>query len=388
MAPAPADAFVDSAGAVTHFNYGGTPYVDSFTTVANALVASGIRHVRDGEPGDLHPQALTYLGRRGVRHSVLYPIDTTRDQIVTALRAYAPYVDFVEPANEWDIKGRNIPNWAEQWRDEQRLLYTTVRSDPANAAITIVGPAPGRLGLAATLGSLDQYEDVGALHHYPCSLNPGASHNSVSFPAVLAQVRHITVDKPIWTTEVGYADDAADMRCGLPDAVIAKYDPRLLAERWLAGERRTYFYQFADMDGARGYNSMGFVTVEGAPKPQYAALASMLHLLTDPGSRPDLLPLAYGLAGDTDNVHQLLLEKHGRTYVLMLWLEVPSWNPFTRTTIAVAPQTVRLTLPAAPVRAVRYAYTSDWNLAPHDVPAQKTLDLPVDDSISFVELQY
>jgi len=389
LAPASADAFVNSVGAVTHFNYRGTPYVEKYQAVADALVASGIKHIRDGEPGDHHPQALSMLGQRGVHHSALFPVDTTREQILSTLRDYAPYVDFVEPANEWDIKSVTRPAWADEWRHEQQLLYTTVHSDPADAAITVVGPAPGRLRLAGQLGALDQYEDVGAMHHYPCNLNPGATRSSVSLPAITAIVRQITASKPLWTTEVGYDDDPEDVRCGLTDAVIAKYAPRLLAERWLAGQARTYFYQFSDMGAVHGYDAMGFVTIDGTPKPQHAALASMLHLLSDPGPAFVPAPLAYEITGASDSVHQLLLEKRDRTYVLMLWLEVPDWNEATRSAIDIAPQTVSLTLPAVPAHTVRYAYSSNWKLVPNAVSGHaKTFEIPVSDSISFIEMHF
>jgi hypothetical protein len=387
MSPASSDEFANSVGVDTHFNYPGTPYTDRFPIVANDLIALGVRHIRDGGPGYSRPQTLSFLGQRGVMHSLSFPIDTTAQQIIGTLNANAPYVDLVEPQNELDVRSRDHPNWATEWRDEQRLLYATVRSDPKNFAIKVGGAAVGHYVNAAELGSLDQYEDVGTMHQYPCDLNPGDTQANVSLPSAMRFQRQVNVSKPIWTTEIGYADDLPDGRCALPDSVIAKYDPRTIAERWLSGQRRTYFYQFADMGAVHGYDAMGLVNTNGDPKPQYKALQSMLRLVTDLGATVRPNPLGYSVTGETDNVAQLLLQKRDKTYLLLLWLEVPSWDSRSKTPIRVEPQKVTISLSSAPQSVTRYAYATDWTLQKFPMRAAKAIETTVSDSISFVEIR-
>ena len=236
--------------------YPGTPYTDRNATVVSALLNSGIKHIRDGGLRYSRQRVLTYLGEHGIKHSLGFPAEASSAQIQAGLRANSPYVDYVEPQNELDLN-KNHRNWAAEWREEQQLIYTTVRADPGNSNIVVVGPALGHFRDASALGPIDQYEDVGAMHHYPCSFNPGETESKVSFAAVMTKVRLVHVSKPLWTTEIGYEDDLPSGRCALPDSVIAKYDTRTLAERWLAGQTRTYFYQFADMSKLTGYDAMG-----------------------------------------------------------------------------------------------------------------------------------
>jgi len=383
MPPASADAFVDSIGADSHFNYGGTSYTTNAATVGAALISSGIRHLRDGEPQDNYASELAYLGANGIKHSVFFPVTTTAAQITATLMLYAPYVDFVEPQNEYDRSGD--PNWAAALQAEQQLLYTTVQSNPAFAGIKVLGPSFARPADAASVGPLDQFEDAGNLHNYTCNLNPGTT-TSIGISALSALIRGATATKPIWTTEVGYEDDLGVSTCALSDATIAKYVPRTIAERWLAGEPRTYFYQFADMAPSTGYNAMGLVTAAGAPKPQYTALASLIGRLADPGPSFATAPLGYTLAGNTQDVHQILLEKRNGNYFLLVWLEKPSWNPATQTPIAVVPQTVQIVLAATPTVVSVGTFDSRWALSEQVLNPSSTILVKVTDSITFVKI--
>jgi hypothetical protein len=383
---APADSFVDSIGANSHFTYSGSSYATNFSAISAALVASGIRHIRDGAPGEPGAQALAYLGQAGIKHSIGFPVTTTAAQISATISENLPYVDFVEPANEFDENAASDPNWASEIASEQQLLYGTVHSNPAYAAIKVLGPSLADAAHAAAVGPLDAYEDAGNLHDYPCSYNPGTS-NAYGIAANTTFLRASTQWKPIWTTEVGYADNMAQWPCALSDTEIAKFDPRTVAERWMYGETHTYFYQFADMDPNQNYNSMGLVSTDGAPKPQYVALQSMISLLADPGPQFQPTSLAYSLSGGTSNVQQLLLQKRDGSYYLLLWSELPGWDATSGLPIAVAPQNVSITFAKAPSLAVEYVYTVNWALVGTPLPSSTTMSIPVTDAITFVHLK-
>ncbi len=384
--PSRAGDFVDSIGVDTHFNYPGTPYTEQNSAVVEALLNSGIKHIRDGGLRYSRQRVLTYLGAHGITHSLGFPVGTTAAQIEAGLRNNSPYVDYVEPQNELDLN-KNHPNWATEWRDEQQLIYKTVRADPANSNIVVVGPALGHFRDAPELGPIDEFEDVGSMHHYPCSNNPGESESKVSFAAVMTKVRLVHVNKPIWTTEIGYEDDLSTGKCALPDAVIAKYNGRTLAERWTAGQTRTYFYQFSDMSKLTGYDAMGFVNLDGSPKPQYMAMQSLLQVLADPSRAFEPKSLAYSLTGETSNVHQLLLEKHDGSFFLLLWLEVPGWNAATQTPLNVAVQHVKINVALAPKEAIDFSYAPNWTYRKQSLPVASSIEVPVSDAISVVELR-
>ena len=175
--------------------------------------------------------------------------------------------------------------------------------------------------------------------------------------------------------------------CALADDTIAKYDLRTLAEKRNAGEQRVYFYQYADMPSDKIFGGMGMMHQDGTPKAQFTALSSMIHLLADPGASFTARPLSYTLGGDSANVHRTLLQKRDGRYELLVWLEVRSWDPRSRTAIAVAPQTVTLTIPQSITSAKVYAFTPSWTLAPTPLSVRGgTARLKVTDAVSIVEL--
>jgi hypothetical protein len=176
------------------------------------------------------------------------------------LALFAPYVDFVEPANEAD----NVkhPNWA-QMRSDQKNLWETVRSNKAWANIAVSGPSFANPGdHAALVGPLDEYEDFGALHNGTCNWNPGTDITWVSIDANTAKIRVTTRYKPIWTTETGYNDNLT-RGCSITDNIIAKYLTRTTTERWLHGEPRTYFNVLVDDPKNVAFGNLGLLHVNG-----------------------------------------------------------------------------------------------------------------------------
>ncbi len=388
-AVAPADAFVNAIGVDSHFNYRNSPYVTQWPGLSAALISSGIRNIRDGgAPDPTYLARLTTLGEHGIRHGAGFSINATPDVIRARLAAFAPYLDNVEPPNEYDGMRAQDPDWAAHAAAFQKMLFTTVRSDPANAAIKVVGPPLAHQSLYAELGALDDYEDVGNLHITTCDLNPGTDdprRGSIDYNHSL--VRASTQTKPIWTTETGYNDDML-RPCALGDDTIAKYDPRTVAEKWNAGEQRIYFYQFADMPTDKIFGGMGLMRADATPKPQLTALSSMIHFLADPGPSFKAKPIHYELTGDTSNVHHTLLQKQDGRYELLLWLEVRSWDPKERVPLAVQPQMVTLLVPSTISSGKIYAYTPSWTLVATPLQLRAGLaHVRVTDSISFVELR-
>ena len=392
MIPRESDSFVDSIGVDTHFNYNNTPYVQMWPAISSQLVASGIRHIRDGgKPTSQYLARLNYLGEHGIKHAAGFDIHSTSDQIRSRLAAFAPYVDFVEPANEYDHYRNQDSAWASELADEQRLLYTTVHGDPAYAGITVLGPAMATHPLYGELGNLEQFEDAGNIHNGTCNKNPGTDgHAGMVF--VTAQVRKSTPTKPIWTTETGYNDDPV-RPCAIPDDIIAKYDPRTVAERFNFGQPKTYFYQLANMPEDRVFGGQGLLFEDGNPKPQFTALTSMIALLTDRG--PDFQVQPVNITIDAPpTVHHTLLEKRTGVYELLLWVEEPAWKPISYNNVGgvripVATQSVVVHTPASLHVSRYYTYNPAWQLTgslANQTP-RGDIRLDVTDSMSILELR-
>jgi hypothetical protein len=385
---ASADAFVGAIGVDSHFNYRDTPYVLNWPVLRDELIDSGIRHIRDGgNPESEYVKRLAALGAHGILHGAGFTINATPETVRARLTAYAPFVDNVEPPNEYDSERDHDPAWAAHLVAFQKMLYGAVRSDPANASIRVLGPPLERQKLYADVGPLDEYEDAANLHIATCDLNPGTdSAHRGSIPYMHSLIRASTLTKPIWTTETGYNDDMT-RPCALADDTIAKYDPRVVAERWNSGEDRIYFYQYADMPSDRIFGGMGLVHADGTPKPQFTAIRSLIRLLTDPGVPFKPNPLAYRLEGETHDVHTTLLEKRDGRYYVLVWLEVRSWDPLFRRPITVAPQAVTIVFPKSVRRAKVFAYAPNWTLSEQPLAIDAgAVNLSVADSMSIVEL--
>lgn len=387
--PSQADAFVNSVGVDSHFVYSNLAYTTHYPAVSQLLIDSGIKHLRDSGPtyNQTYLNEMAMFGAHGIHHSLGMPINSTPAQVTTALNVFGPSnIDFVEPQNEYDTYAKSDPNWISHLIAEQKMIWSTVRANPAFANVTVLGPALAHNPYYADLGSLDAYEDAGNLHAGFCNYNPGTNNGTVNLTRVTSQIRQSTPSKPIWTTETGYDDNT--QVCDAPDATTAAYDPRLIAERWNAGEPRTYFFQFVDT--AYGpFGPMGLVKADGTPKPQYTALKSMLGVLSDPGSPFTPTTLNYAVTGQTQNIHHTLLQKRDGTYVLLLWVEKPClvsiYNP---TPVSVPAQQLSLYVPGM-TAATQYTYdTSSWTLQPSTPPVNAgTANLTLTDSISFVEFK-
>jgi hypothetical protein len=373
--PSQSDAFVDSIGVDTHFNYNNTPYVQQWPTISAQLIGSGIRHIRDGgKPTKDYLSRLDYLGQHGIRHVAGFDIDTTADRIRSRLQAFAPYVEYVEPANEYDAARSRDPDWVAHLIQEQKLLFTTVHSDSAFSGITVLGPALSSQRLYGELGPLDEYEDAGNLHNATCNQNPGTEHH-IGIAAMTASVRESTVSKPIWTTETGYNDNPV-RPCAIPDDIIAKYVPRTVAERFNYGEPRIYFYQLADMPADPIFGGQGLLTEEGLPKPQFTALTSLIALLEDPGPPFRVSPVNVSIETSATDVHHTLLQKRSGTYELLLWREAPAWKPISYTNI-----------PSARA-ATYYTYDGSWHLNPSNVQlGEHAIHVTITDSMSVLQFQ-
>jgi hypothetical protein len=171
--------------------------------------------------------------------------------------------------------------------------------------------------------------------------------------------------------------------------VIAKYDPRVVAEDFNAGQPRVYFYQFVDTPGDPGFGATGLLKANGEAKPQYTALVSLISLLSDPGPIFELKALRYAVESPVPDVDHLLLEKRGGIYELLLWQEVGSYRdtPTGGARIPIAPVSVNISIIGA--HGIKYyTYDSTWSFisATIDQGTADSVRLPVTDSISVLEI--
>jgi hypothetical protein len=383
--PAQADSFVDGIGVNTHFDYHGTPYDTNFVRVRTMLVNSGIRHIRDGGNDTRASATLRSRYATLAADGITYEIGVNHgesDSYILSQIAVAPKAFMIEPDNEYD--GSNDPTWVNVLRIFQQRLYADVKGSAFYNGVTVLGPSLVDDRNALRLGDLSQYMDAGNVHIAPPGVNPGDS----SLRNALSPEQALSGNKPIWVTETGY-DSNISHRQALPDDVIAKYDPRLIATWWQLGVRHVFFYQFSNMSAADSmFGFTGLIDDNGNPKPQYTAIQSMISLLSDRGLSFTPRQFAFTLSGSLSNVQHLTLQKRDGSTWLLLWIELPGYTWQTHTYTPVPPQSVSIQLATIPASATSYTYNADGTLQTHSlsVDARNTISLQATDSITFLRL--
>ncbi len=351
--PAWADSFADSVGVDS--SYSDHRYPPEVTTM---LEWSGIRHLRDSGP-DSALMLATYanLGRHGINHSIGVPQGFNPAALRVLLNAFAPYVDFVEGPNEAD----NVPypKWAEM-KSDQTKIWNTVRSSVAYEHVAVYGNSFANPLNGQFIAPLDAIEDYAQLHNATCDWNPGTDITSVSIVANTAKIRLSSFYKPIVTTETGYNDNPV-RGCHLSDELIAKYTPRTTAERWLAGEPRTYFTFLTDNPLDPVFGAKGLLFVNGQPKLQMMALGNLIRLLADQGVAPPPRQTSWGISGISSDVHHILLSRRDGSYDLMLWRELPAWDHFGHKAILVPSLPVTVTIPSSTSSVTLNTYDAKYD---------------------------
>lgn len=385
--PSSADAFTDSWGADTHFAYRDGTYRSHQGKEIAALEASGIRHIRDGLPM-LPPDAqaiLDDLCQHGIKHSIGFGVHTTGEKIIAAIKKHKPEcLDEVEPQNEYD--GAHDSDWVATITDEQKLLYTTVKSQPSFSSITVLGPPLVNLRHYAELGNIEAYSDAGNLHFSTCDGNPKTRrYKSLDVGAQFA--RSSWPAKPIWTTETAYTDDVARSKCAVDESIAGSLVLRTQLEQWAIHAPRTYWYAFSDEPSDHMFGVQGFVDANGDAKPRYNMLKAVTHLLADPGRVFAIKPVRINIGSDVAVDHQLFQKRDGTTY-LFIWQEVESWDRDQQHRRSVPSAAVTVSVPASAKEITRYDFDAKYNLQKKQLSAPDgRLRLNVSDAPSIVSFR-
>ncbi len=397
-----ANDFVDSVCVATHWSYPDTPYGARFAEVKQLLVASHIRHCRDGLDPKLHQ-----LAQAGITCTVVTNTDspspvagaaaTSTDQIRDALKAFnavaPPAIDSVEAPNEPDLfwfgnvngiktptrtyKGQPFPAGAVAF---VRDLRASLRADPATAPLPFIGIALGStlapgdanpLGDARELSGLvdwgnfhpycggnpfspNYFFDYDSITHY--YLNTNYPSNNLDWLIPIAQ-KPYGGTQPLAATETGYSTNAGSISL----ALHGKYMPRLFLEYFRRGIKRTCSYELVDEHDNLGdrESNFGLLKFDLTPKPAYLGVQSLLALLDDrdAGFTPGTLdytmtvqPTVATVRGRTvtydhpEFVHHLLLQKGDGRFDLVVWHEIGDADTSVTPMVELSPPPLPLTV--------------------------------------------
>jgi sugar lactone lactonase YvrE len=391
--PGSSDAFVDSIGANTDFEY-----QDVYNaTAVPYLKASGIRHVRDG--ANNYPAVLTNWANSGVGVDAgwpgLYyngPVSGWPVQPATfasMMTSYGVPLDAFEGTNESNASCGGAANWTTTTRAQTTNLWNY---DQANGLSTLplLSPSYGNCaGLpalysdATSMGSLAAVSTYGNLHSYPgphwpeqgCMTSPQCAGSSYSYLGV-SNIEN--PGEPVYVTETGYESQTGGCQFSAGTVGQERYLLRTLLNNWNNGVKRTYLFSFID-DYAADNCYLGMITDGYVPKPSYNAVKNLIATLADPGPAYTPATVNYALGGSLANVNSTLLQKRSGTYELILWQGVASIdgnaNPLT-----ITPQTVTLQLDAAPSVISAQTFTDTGALVSVPVTVSgSTASVPVND---------
>jgi len=392
--PAFADRFADSVGVNVHLHYAGTLYTD-FELVRTKLAELGLRHLRDGlyDTGttwqayyDRH-NALGAMGIKGL-FTVAAP-NVPEETLRTYPSRMSSSFEAYEATNEYDLSG--VAAWPSLLRQSLVQLYG-LRQESSLSKFPLYGPALSMSAAAfAALGNVSAYFDVANLHYYMAGRHPGTpgwgdgGYGSIDWN--LAFAKRYATGKPIAVTETGYYDDLA-IGDSAPAAIVGRYMPRLLLEQFRKGVQRTYIYELIDdpTPGVPARSGFGLIRADGSSKPAFRAVAGLIRVFSDRGANVTPQSFTYTLEGGDANVRQMAFQKRDGTMLLAIWIEAAGFDVGTRQMIAVPPQTVRITAPAALPLARSYRWLEDGNVLEDTTGAgQANVSLAINDALTVLQ---
>ncbi len=351
----------------------GTKYPLSFFTDL------GIRHYRTGLKNELtlpnQPQLVSQAyDRFGVQATVL--IDPHHnfpaDKLIGTLKQYEPgSIDMIEGPNEVNNKfppqDLNLKYGGTTDEAAGTLFmndaYKAIKADDATKNIGVIAFTAifTDYHLAKPCSSFD----FANMHSYQGYNIPSSSieMNETRFNNILPTG---SVIKPFMPTECGYNVET-DKSNGtfLTGSLRAQAlsIPMLLAEYFRHGIKRAYLFAIHNADG------YGLLESDQTTKrPSYFALKNFMSEIKDStwnGSTHrwvgcDIVPkaLLFSIQGAPATVHTVTLQKHNGEYLLLIWNEVPEFNPDSRTDIVnpAVPLTIHF---RAPLRTVTLLTQND-----------------------------
>lgn len=418
-------AFIDSMGIGAHWEARDSTY-KNVDALVEAIEKLGIHHVRGFDR-----QISSRLAQKGVTAMLVSGPEVGTPaaiaQMVGQANANGIVIDAVEGPNEADLfwkmhgyhyLGLGFPAGLIAY---QRELFAAFRDIPNRTNLLVIGPSlgetydPPRHPNPLPFGSLTNAVDLGNFHPYSFGGNsfslPFAygrieryywngnfpSVNIDEYPYALNVYAPPFTPQPMAATETGYPT----WRNGVSEEVQAIYLPRLFAEYFRLGIRRTYLYELADIladpAGEDMTDHFGIIRSDLSLKPAFTSLRSLVALLAggaqkQPTGPAPVIDMTIDMPAGYDRVefaHNLLLRVSDTKAFLLMWHEVAdadtSIMPPRR--IIVPDGRVTLTV-AAPYKIdAWFGYDNQWELQRHAAADNGAVTAPFQDRITIFSLQ-
>ncbi|MEM6394652.1 MAG: hypothetical protein AAF797_17945, partial [Planctomycetota bacterium] len=379
-----ADAFIDSIGLNTRFEFGNDlPYNDDFAVTKQKLDDLDIRWLRDKIPTQQFEidNVLELYNDLGIQTTHIFNRDIDQGSgatfIANELDRIRPYKDAIlalEGPNEYDLS--TDPNKWNNLRGYVQEIWDEVRTDADFSDYVIVGPSMAQRARYDNLGDIGQWVDYSNIHPYPGGETP--TNNLTNW---IQEASESADGKLPWATETGY-HNALNWTGGNPPVSedgAADYINRLYLDYFDRGIERTAYYTLWDHgnDLSAREDTFGLLNFDGSEKPAFVALENLIDLVKDPGA--DFTPgsLDFDLEGQTNQIKHTLLQQQDGTFWLAIWNDVDVYDQATQTDIVNPDAAVTITFNDAVDRVRTYLPKSSTNAtATHNNPTSLALSVP------------
>ncbi len=357
--------FLNSIGACTHIAQG----IDNPTNVAECLAYAGIRNIRDdASTSEPTVRGWIYIHKRCGAKVCLLPVNGDVERTLAMDEALAAEgallaVEGPNEPNNFPVKYHGVRSSKTNSlpvAEFQRDLYKAVKDDPKLSGIPVFasseagGSEPNNCGLQflkipANAGTLmpegTVFGDFANTHNYVCDHLTNICDNNAwdaEDPALNGRWDGMHVEYGHTWWKPGYDGYSDDRLRALPkvttetgwvtrgkDAITEEQQARLFLNLYLAAFKRGWSYTFVYMlrdDPGQGY--WGLFRTNYAPKPSAIYLHNLTTILgaglksVDPGGRAanrEALPCS--IPNEPATAHDLLLEKGGGVWDLVIWSE-------------------------------------------------------------------
>jgi hypothetical protein len=341
--------FTQSMGVVTHLNYTDGGYADIAADLKD-LAYLGINHVRDESPNPSYdPFGQGHLGdaaNAGVKFVFFAQGGVDPSVVVQRLHdfvaAHPGSISGIEGPNEvnnWPVSYHGL-NGSDAAQAYQSALFSAVKSDPLLHDIPVLGFTDYPLYASAS--------DLNNTHPYS---ENGAQPRAAILAGMTDQAA-VDPGKPFAITESGYNTlPGSGGREGVDEATQAKLLLNTYADAAQLGSRETDVYSlldaYPDPSGTSQESHYGLFRLDQSPKPAATAIHNLTSILQDSGSdAASFSPgsLDYSVSGLSDTGHTSLIEKSNGSFQVMIWNELPVWDPVSHQPIANSSTSVTVNL--------------------------------------------
>jgi hypothetical protein len=347
-----ADAFVDSIGVGSHFNYVDTAYARR-RDVLKALRELGVHHLREGVPTvSPHTAAgLREAARQGVRLTVGGGLETNPDEgVASALREVGPQVEAFEAPNELDNFGP--PDWKAKLDAYLPALRKAMRRHGAD--VPLIGPS---FVNPLNYRSVERSSyDLANFHPYS-----GGGPPEEAVERELGHSRALAPGRGQVFTETGYhnAMAATEGQPPVPEWAAAIYLPRTFLSSFAAGVERTFVYELVDEKPDPALTNpeqhFGLLRHDFSPKLAFLAVRNLIRSVRrSPGPSRGAPPPS--VDSETE-IERVVLTRRDGSRVVAVWRPVSVWDQGRRRPVDPGESTVDLSW-RTPVRDLTVTYPS------------------------------